>query len=192
MSLLRAGALAALLATLAVVSFTAAVKAKVRPAVVKSAQARVDDAQSFDGRGLIIPVKGVARAQLRDNFDEGRPGHRHEALDIMAPRGTPVLAADDGRVAKLFRSLAGGITLYQFDPGEKYAYYYAHLERYADGLREGMTVRRGQVLGYVGTTGNATPGAPHLHFTIFKLGPAKQWWKGTAVDPFPYLAEGAN
>lgn len=191
MSAARAGTLAVLLAMLAIVSFTAAVKAKVRPAPVSHGHAlvRVADAQDFDGRELLLPVKGVTRSQLRDNFEEGRIGHKHEALDIMAPRGTPVLAADDGRISKLFHSLAGGLTIYQFDPAEKYAYYYAHLDRYAEGIRDGVAVKRGQVIGYVGTTGNATPGAPHLHFTIFRLGPGKQWWKGTAVDPFPYLVE---
>jgi murein DD-endopeptidase MepM/ murein hydrolase activator NlpD len=185
----RAGALMVLLLMLAVVSFTAAVKAKLRPAVALPALIRVADAQSLDGRRLLIPVEGVARGKLRDNFDEGRPGHKHEALDIMAPRGTPVLAVDDGRVTKLFKSVAGGLTIYQFDPEQNFAYYYAHLDRYADGLRDGTPVTRGQVIGYVGTTGNAPPGAPHLHFTIFRLGPSKQWWKGTAVNPYPYLAE---
>ncbi len=106
----------------------------------------------------------------------------------MAARGTPVLAVEDGRIAKLFRSVLGGITIYQYDPGERFAYYYAHLDRYADGLAEGAEVRRGQVIGYVGSTGNAPANAPHLHFTIFRLGPKREWWKGEAVDPYPYLA----
>jgi peptidoglycan LD-endopeptidase LytH len=189
MSAVRAGTLILLLAALAIVSFTAAVKARLRPAVAMQSTASVEESQPFEGRELLIPVQGVARANLRNNFDEGRFGHRHEALDIMAPRGTPVLATDDGRVTKLFRSVAGGLTIYQFDPGEKFAYYYAHLDRYAEGLRDGTPVKRGQVIGYVGTTGNATPGAPHLHFTIFRLGPGKQWWKGAAVNPYPFLAE---
>jgi murein DD-endopeptidase MepM/ murein hydrolase activator NlpD len=136
-------------------------------------------------------VQGVARARLRDNFDEGRGGggRRHDALDIMAPRGTPVVAVDDGRVTKLFKSAAGGLTVYQFDPDERFVYYYAHLDRYAEGLREGAPVKRGQVIGYVGSTGNATPGAPHLHFTIFRLGPDKRWWKGVALNPFPFLGD---
>jgi murein DD-endopeptidase MepM/ murein hydrolase activator NlpD len=192
-STLKAGTLAALLATLAIVSLTAVVKAKVRPAAgmrsVIAASTRVEDARLLEGRYLVIPVEGIARAKLRDNFDEGRTGHRHEALDIMAPRGTPVLAVDDGRVAKLFRSVAGGLTIYQFDPDGRFAYYYAHLDRYAEGLRDGAPVTQGQVIGYVGTSGNATPGAPHLHFTIFRLGPEKQWWKGTAVNPYPFLAQ---
>jgi len=113
----------------------------------------------------------------------------HEALDIAAPRGTPVRAVDDGRIAKLFRSVPGGITVYQFDPSARFAYYYAHLDRYADDLREGATVRAGDVIGYVGTTGNAPPDAPHLHFAIFRLGPERQWWRGTAINPYPVLRD---
>lgn len=143
-------------------------------------------------RKLLIPVKGVERTALRDNFDEKRGGRRHEALDIMAPRGTPVYAVDRGPVAKLFKSEAGGLTVYQFDRDGKYAYYYAHLDRYAEGLAEGKPLERGDLVGYVGTSGNAPPNAPHLHFTIFRLGPDKKWWKGTAVNPYPYLTGGAR
>lgn len=138
---------------------------------------------------LLLPVQGVAASDLRDTFDDGRDGDKrgHEAIDIIAPRGTPVLAANDGRIAKLFLSEPGGITVYQFDPSGQFAYYYAHLDRYADGLAEGQTVRRGAVLGYVGTSGNASPDAPHLHFALFRLGPEKQWWKGEPINPFEYL-----
>lgn len=138
-------------------------------------------------RTLIIPVEGVAPSALVDTFEQGRPGHRHEAIDIAAPRGTRVFAVDDGRVVKLFTSVPGGLTVYQFDPHEKLAYYYAHLDRYAEGLREGMTLRRGDLVGYVGSTGNAAPDAPHLHFAVFKLGPQRQWWKGEPVNPYPAL-----
>jgi murein DD-endopeptidase MepM/ murein hydrolase activator NlpD len=146
------------------------------------------DDDALATRDLLFPLKGTSRATLRDNFDEGRGGRRHEALDIMAPRGTPVVAVDGGRVAKLFTSAAGGITVYQFDRDEKYVYYYAHLDRYAPGIAEGKWLERGEVLGYVGSTGNAKPNAPHLHFTIFRLGADKRWWKGQAVNPYPYLA----
>jgi murein DD-endopeptidase MepM/ murein hydrolase activator NlpD len=139
-------------------------------------------------RALAMPVAGVAPSALRDMFDDRRGGSRpHEAIDIMAPRGTPVVAVDDGRIVKLFLSKPGGITVYQFDEAGRLAYYYAHLDRYADGLKEGMPVKRGQLLGYVGTTGNAPPGAPHLHFAVFRLGPEKQWWKGWAVNPYEAL-----
>jgi murein DD-endopeptidase MepM/ murein hydrolase activator NlpD len=138
-------------------------------------------------RKLLFPLNGYDRALLRDNFDEGRGKRRHEALDIMAPRGTPVVAVDDGRVAKLFNSAAGGLTVYQFDSTEKYAYYYAHLDRYASGLAEGAMLKRGDLLGYVGSTGNAPASAPHLHFTVFELGPDRKWWKGKAVNPYAWL-----
>jgi len=140
---------------------------------------------SNDGE-LTIPVQGVTPAQLRDTFSEARSqGRVHEALDIMAPRGTPVLAVADGTVEKLFTSVPGGLTIYQFEPSGRYAYYYAHLDRYADGLSEKQSIRRGDVIGYVGSTGNADPSAPHLHFAIFELGPERQWWKGTALNPYP-------
>ncbi|WP_083745115.1 M23 family metallopeptidase [Variovorax sp. KK3] len=135
-------------------------------------------------RALQFPVDGIQPRAVRDTFDEGRPGHRHEALDIMAPRGTPVRAVDDGKLVKLFDSKPGGLTVYQFDPASQLAYYYAHLDRYAEGLREGAQLRRGDLIGYVGTTGNAAPDAPHLHFAVFLLGPEKQWWKGEALNPY--------
>lgn len=139
-------------------------------------------------RHLTLPVQGIKRDELTDTFNEMRgSSRRHEALDVIAPRNTPVLAVEDGTIAKLFLSDAGGITIYQFDPTSQYAYYYAHLERYADGLKEGQTVKRGQVLGYVGTTGNAPRDTPHLHFAIFKLGDDKKWWQGTPVDPYSVL-----
>ncbi len=136
-----------------------------------------------------MPVQGVAAQDLRDTYtDQRSSGARvHEALDIMAPRGTPVLAADDGRIAKLFLSKPGGITVYQFDPGNRFAYYYAHLDGYAPGLAEGQTVHRGQLLGYVGSTGNAHPDAPHLHFGIFRLDAGQRWWTGVPINPYPYL-----
>lgn len=138
---------------------------------------------------LLLPVPGVRASALRDMFYEGRDNNQrgHEAIDIAAPRGTAVLAVDDGRIVKLFLSQPGGLTLYQFDPTGRFAYYYAHLDRYADGIREGQTVRRGTVIGYVGSTGNARPDAPHLHFAIFRLGADKQWWKGEPINPFGFL-----
>lgn len=156
-------------------------------AVGSAVAAPSPDAALLASRQLIVPVEGVTRSALRDNFAEKRGVRPHEALDIMAKRGTPVLAADDGKVAKLFYSAAGGITVYQFDRDERFVYYYAHLDRYVKDLAEGQVLRKGQVLGYVGSTGNAAPNAPHLHFTIFRLGTDKRWWKGAAVNPFPYL-----
>ncbi|WP_372018795.1 M23 family metallopeptidase [Pseudoxanthomonas sp. 10H] len=137
---------------------------------------------------LLIPVQGIGIDQLQDTFTDARSeGRPHDAIDIMAPAGTPVLAVADGTVEKLFDSQRGGLTLYQFEPSGRLAYYYAHLERYADGIAEGQAVRRGQVIGYVGSTGNASPEAPHLHFAIFVLGPERRWWEGTAVNPYPVL-----
>ena len=136
---------------------------------------------------MVMPIAGLTAADLRDSFEEARGSGKHEAIDIMMPRGTPVVAVVDGDIAKLFNSKRGGITVYQFDEAKEYCYYYAHLDRYAEGLDEGQRVRRGQVLGYVGSTGDASPEAPHLHFTIFKLGPEKRWWDGTAINPYPVL-----
>lgn len=139
-------------------------------------------------RRLTIPVEGIDTSDLSGSFDDERSGgRRHEAMDILAPRNTPVLAVEDGRVARLFESKAGGLTIYQFDPSATYAYYYAHLERYAKGLTDGDRIRRGQVIGYVGTSGNAPPGTPHLHFAIFRLTDAKRWWDGSPIDPFRVL-----
>ena len=141
-------------------------------------------------RPLIIPVQGASTKDIQDTFNDTRDGVRkHEAVDIIAPRGTPVVAADDGVVKKLFLSKPGGITLYQFDPTEQYCYYYAHLNGYAAGVHEGMKVQRGQVIAYVGSTGNADPNAPHLHFAILLLGPEKRWWQGTPIDPYPVLIQ---
>lgn len=138
---------------------------------------------------LLIPVAGVRASQLSDTYGDRRGATRpHEALDIMAARGTPVLAAADGKIVKLFDSKPGGLTIYQFDPGETLAYYYAHLDRYARGIAAGVQVKRGDVIGYVGSTGNASPEAPHLHFAIFRLGTEKNWWQGTPINPYPLLA----
>lgn len=155
------------------------------------AQAPADAAAVAVHGKLLVPVQGIKLANLSDTYDQPRGTQRHhEALDIMAPTGTPVLAATDGKVAKLFTSKPGGTTLYQFDPNEKYAYYYAHLDRYADGIKEGMDIKRGDVIGYVGVTGNSDPNAPHLHFAVFELTPEKQWWKGTPLNPFPLMSDG--
>ncbi len=145
-------------------------------------------AAELEDRDLLIPVQGVDAGDLVQSFHDRRGASRsHEAIDILAPMGTPVLAVEDGRIARLFNSKAGGITIYQFDPGQEYCYYYAHLDRYADGLRENDVVRRGQVIGYVGVSGNAPKDTPHLHFAIFKLTDEKRWWEGTAIDPYPIL-----
>jgi murein DD-endopeptidase MepM/ murein hydrolase activator NlpD len=134
-----------------------------------------------------MPLANVDPKTLTDTFNDARTGHKHEALDIPAPRGTPVLAVAEGNVAKLFNSKQGGLTVYQFDNTQRYAFYYAHLDRYAAGLKEGMLLRKGDTLGYVGSAGDASPNAPHLHFAVFQLGPEKNWWQGTALNPLPML-----
>jgi murein DD-endopeptidase MepM/ murein hydrolase activator NlpD len=138
---------------------------------------------------LAMPLAGVDPKSLTNQFADPRGGgsRKHEAIDIASPRGTPVLAVAEGNVAKLFTSKDGGLTVYQFDNSQQYAFYYAHLDSYAPNLKEGMLLRKGDTLGFVGTTGDAPKDVPHLHFAVFKLGPEKQWWKGEALDPLPML-----
>lgn len=136
---------------------------------------------------IAIPVLGVRAASLHDGFEASRGDHVHHAIDIPAPRGTPVIAAVDGTVARLYTSHAGGLTVYELDPAGGLVYYYAHLDHYADRLAEGQPLRRGEVIGYVGTTGNAPPNFPHLHFAIEQPAAARQWWNGTPLNPFPVL-----
>ena len=139
-------------------------------------------------RELIVPVAGVAKSALRDTYDELRGGTRvHEALDIPAPRGTAVLSAAPGRVLKLFTSQAGGLMVYAADSSERFILMYAHLDAYQPGLAEGQPLRRGQQIGVVGTTGNAPPTVPHLHFAVARSSDVKQWWKGLPVNPYPLL-----
>ena len=140
-------------------------------------------------RNLTMPVDGVEADDLIDSFDDKRGVARvHEALDIMAPRHTPVRAVEDGTIAKLYLSEGGGgVTVYQFDPSRRYSYYYAHLDRYAAGLEEGQDVKRGELIGYVGSTGNASANAPHLHFGIYRLTAERQWWRGDPINPYAVL-----
>lgn len=140
---------------------------------------------------LLIPVEGVRAHGLRDTFTEARgAGRPHDAIDIMAPRGTPVIAAADGTVEKLFFSRGGGITVYVRSPDRRLIYYYAHLDGYAPGLREGQAVRRGDPVGTVGSTGNANPAGPHLHFAVHEMRADERWWQGRPVNPYPLLAGG--
>ncbi|HEY7286551.1 MAG TPA: M23 family metallopeptidase [Vicinamibacterales bacterium] len=143
-------------------------------------------------RHLRLPLDEVKVETMKGEFAEQRSGHSHEAVDMLAPRDTPVHAVEDGTIAKLFFSKAGGNTIYQFDPTSRFCYYYAHLERYATGISERKHVSRGDVIGYVGTSGNAPPNTPHLHFSVFLLGPEKQWWRGTALDPYLVFAQQAS
>ena len=167
------------------------------PAVPVSGNATVTPADSAPlmTRNLAIPVANMKRTDLQDMFNQPRGGgeRQHEATDILAPRGTPVHAVDTGIVQKLFNSRPGGLTVYLYDSAQEYCYYYAHLDRYAEGLKEGQLVRRGDLIGYVGFTGNADPSTPHLHFAIFKLGPEKKWYEGNRpVNPYPVLLAAMN
>lgn len=139
--------------------------------------------------GLAIPVVGIKPAQLVDTFDAARSGGRiHDAIDIMAGEGTPVIAAAPGQIEKLFNSVRGGNTIYIRSPDRKWIYYYAHLNRYAPGLAEGEQVQRGQVIAFVGHTGDASATGPHLHFAINQMGPGDGWWNGQPINPYPLLA----
>jgi murein DD-endopeptidase MepM/ murein hydrolase activator NlpD len=138
---------------------------------------------------LIIPVEGVVRRDLHDTWGEARSeGRAHEGIDIMAPQGARVRAVASGRIVKFFDSVRGGVTIYQFDQSERFVYYYAHLSARAAGLLEGDEVSQGEIIGYVGMSGNAP--VPHLHFEIQRLGPEKRWWVADAMNPYPLLLTG--
>ncbi|HKY81732.1 MAG TPA: M23 family metallopeptidase [Sphingobium sp.] len=139
---------------------------------------------------LLIPVEGVPPSALTDTFTQARAGgaRPHDAIDIMAARGRAVLAVADGRIEKLFSSVEGGLTIYQRSGDGRRIYYYAHLDAYAPGLAQGQGVRRGQKIGMVGSTGNADPAAPHLHFAVHEMAPGEPWHAGRAINPYPLLA----
>jgi peptidoglycan LD-endopeptidase LytH len=141
---------------------------------------------------LRVPIDGTDVRSWKGEFDQRRDAGRrgHEAVDILSPRNTPVHAVSAGTIAKIFESKAGGHTIYQFDAAGRLCYYYAHLQRYADGLHEGQAVGQGDVIGYVGTSGNAPANAPHLHFAVFRLDDAKRWWTGTPIDPYVVFTRG--
>ncbi len=143
---------------------------------------------------IAMPITGIDPARLHDSFDDMRGGgsRRHEALDIMAPRRTPIYSAAAGRVLKLFTSKAGGLMVYAADSSERFILMYAHLDGYADGLRNDQPLERGQLIGYVGSTGNASPKAPHLHFALARTDKVTDWWRGTPVDPLPILQRAAS
>jgi murein DD-endopeptidase MepM/ murein hydrolase activator NlpD len=179
---IRAAAIVALVLAVPA-SAPAQTSAHAAPVSVSSAAAAIEELRA---RGLEVPVRGIAPDELRDSFDGPRGGgRRHQAIDILAPRGTPVLAVDDGTIRRLSPANGGGgIVVYQVDPSGSFVYYYAHLERWANGLAVGDAVVRGQVIGHVGTSGNAPPGTPHLHFAIYRLDPGDDGWRGPAVNPF--------
>lgn len=144
-------------------------------------------------RQMMVPVQGVRPNQLRDTYNAPRSGGRaHLALDVMARRGTPVLAADDGVVRRIATNNLGGRTVYVVDHAQRFVHYYAHLDRFASGLREGQRVRRGDLLGTVGTSGNAPANAPHLHYQLMRYSDERMWWAGEPINPIPYLRKKGN
>ena len=169
----------------------APVRPEVPPAPVGPARPEIrpmlgSDSAYFRAYPLMVPVEGVEPRSLRDTFHESRSGGRiHQATDILALRGTPVLAATDGRVIKLASGGSGGITLYVADAGGRYLHYYAHLDAYAPEMKEGLQVKEGQVVGFVGTTGNAPPNTPHLHYQVMRAD--KDYWNGTPIDVRPFM-----
>jgi murein DD-endopeptidase MepM/ murein hydrolase activator NlpD len=155
-------------------------------AALPGAPRAADAIEALRSRDLLIPVEGMTADRLHDTYNEARSGGRvHDAIDIHAPRGTPVLATTDGMIIKLHSGARGGLSIYQLDPDGRTRYYYAHLSAYEEGIHEGVPVRRGQVIGYVGDTGNAQPGDYHLHFSIAILSSRARWWTGQNVNPYP-------
>jgi murein DD-endopeptidase MepM/ murein hydrolase activator NlpD len=151
-----------------------------------------EDLAYLRSRKLIVPVAGVRAAKIPPSFDDMRGTRRHNAIDILAPRGTPVVSVDDGAVAKIDTSAGGGLSLYIAGPRERFIFYYAHLDSYRRGIAEGMRIAKGDTIGYVGTTGNAPANTPHLHFAIALADEDKSWWKGTPLDPLPLLRLAEN
>lgn len=146
------------------------------------------DLDALWARQLMVPVAGTAPTALRNDYDARRGARSHRALDMLAPKGTPVVAADDGTVGRVGTTPIGGNIIYATDPDERFVYYYAHLDRHARGLSVGDRVRKGDVIGYVGTTGNAPSTVPHLHFQVMKRGGGRVWWDGPPINPWPYFA----
>ena len=146
------------------------------------------DVDYLSARRILLPVAGADPAKLEDSFKEPRDGDRvHRAIDILAPRGTPILSADDGKILRMTTSTLGGISMYTVDPSSRLVYYYAHMERYHDGMSPGRSIVKGDTLGFVGTTGNAPKDIPHLHFQIMRWPADGKYWNGDPIDPFEVL-----
>ncbi len=160
-----------------------------RPAVAGPLETGVSEADldALWARALMVPVAGMPPTALRNDYDARRGARAHRALDMLAPKGTPVLAADDGRIGRVGTTPIGGNIIYATDPDERFVYYYAHLDRHARGLSVGDRVRKGDVIGYVGTTGNAPSTVPHLHFQVMKRGSGRVWWDGPAINPWAFF-----
>ena len=162
--------------------------ARQQAAEVSIPLATAADATAVAHLSLLFPVPGVDTMRLDDSFDAPREGgRRHNAIDIMAPRGTPILSVQDGRVLRLSTNANGGITLYATDLEEHFVFYYAHLERYHPSMYTGRPLLRGDTLGYVGTSGNAPKDTPHLHFQLMRMPPDNKFWNGEPINPYPLL-----
>jgi len=159
------------------------------PAVTLPADAgSMTDAEYLFARHLMVPVAGADMSKVEDTFLDGRDGERvHHAIDILAPRGTPILSADDGKILRMSTNTLGGITMYTVDPENRLVYYYAHMDHYNDAMSPGRAIVRGDTLGYVGTTGNAPKDTPHLHFQIMRWPADGKYWNGEPIDPFEFL-----
>jgi len=158
------------------------------PADVDPDAARMSDTDYLRSRHLVVPVAGANMGKVEDSYFEPRDGDRtHRALDILAPRGTPILSADDGKILRMSNSSLGGITMYTVDPSNRIVYYYAHMDRYNDAMTPGRTITRGDTLGFVGTTGNAPKDTPHLHFQIMRWPSDGKYWNGEPINPFDFL-----
>jgi murein DD-endopeptidase MepM/ murein hydrolase activator NlpD len=161
----------------------------IRPAASDSNAASLSDADYLWTRNLVIPVAGADMSKVPDSFFAERDGGErvHRALDILAPRGTPILAADDGKILRMSTSTLGGICMYTVDPAGRIVYYYAHMDHYNEAMSPGRAIVRGDTLGFVGTTGNAPKNTPHLHFQIMRWPADGKYWNGEPIDPFDYL-----
>ena len=156
-----------------------------RPGASSSASADVDYLRS---RQILVPVAGANMTHVEDSFNEPRDGDRvHRAIDILAPRGTPILSADDGRIIRMTTSTLGGISMYTVDPEQRIVYYYAHMDHYNDAMTTGKTISKGDTLGFVGTTGNAPKDTPHLHFQVMRWPADGKYWNGEPINPFDLL-----
>ncbi|HEX8390931.1 MAG TPA: M23 family metallopeptidase [Longimicrobium sp.] len=163
------------------------------PRAAEADHAEAPAGELAPGASLLIPVRGIRPSQLSDSYTDARSGGRtHNAIDIMAPQGAPVVAAADGTIHRLRTGGMGGITIYQFGDDGRTLYYYAHLQRYAAGIREGQRIRRGEVIAYVGDTGNAGPGNYHLHFSVGRLSNPERYWESENVNPYPLLTGSAG
>jgi murein DD-endopeptidase MepM/ murein hydrolase activator NlpD len=164
--------------------------ARGEPRTALPAGVTADDYKYLRERRLLIPVANARLDRIPDSFEDARDGQRrHHAVDIMAPRGTAVLSADAGHVLKLRKGGAGGITIYAVDPKSRFVYYYAHLDHYRKGITEGEAIERGDTIGFVGTSGNAPPDTPHLHFQVMRMPEDGKWWAGVPINPRPLFVE---